>query len=171
MRLPRALVEELARTTSMAQSEWVAARAASDFARFRPWLEKIIQLKRQESACLAGSRPSGQQSRHPLGPSQPCRSPPDVYDPLLDEYEPGAGSAELAVLFDALRRELAPLVASDRRGRPRRSGITPSAAASGNPAATGQRSSSGPIRAIARGSSARRWPRRWASTSGAGGWT
>src|SRR5262249_19254144 len=45
-RLPRALVEELARTTSMAQSEWVAARAASDFARFRPWLEKIIELKR-----------------------------------------------------------------------------------------------------------------------------
>ena len=54
VRLPRTLVEELARTTSMAQSEWVAARAASDFGRFRPWLEKIIQLKREESACLAG---------------------------------------------------------------------------------------------------------------------
>ena len=54
VRLPRTLVEELARTTSLAQPEWVAARSASDFARFRPWLEKIIQLKRQESACLSG---------------------------------------------------------------------------------------------------------------------
>ncbi len=54
VRLPRALVEELARTTSLAQPEWVAARAASDFSRFRPWLEKIVQLKREEAACLAG---------------------------------------------------------------------------------------------------------------------
>ena len=52
VRLPRTLVEELARTTSLAQPEWVAARSASDFGRFRPWLEKIIQLKRHESACL-----------------------------------------------------------------------------------------------------------------------
>ncbi len=33
-----------------------------------------------------------------------------VYDPLLEEYEPGARSSELAVLFEALRRELVPLV-------------------------------------------------------------
>src|SRR5262249_21605586 len=51
-RLPRTLVEELARTTSMAQPEWVAARAASDFGRFRPWLEQIVRLKCEESACL-----------------------------------------------------------------------------------------------------------------------
>ena len=150
-RLPRALVEELARTTSMAQSEWVAARAASDFARFRPWLEKIVQLKREESACLAG------------GPTAAdgARAAGSAYDPLLDEYEPGARSADLAVLFDALRRELTPLVAaigecaSARRAEPRRTG----------------RSSSDRTRAIASGSSARPWPRRWASTSGAGGWT
>ena len=102
VRLPRTLVEELARTTSMAQSEWVAARAASDFGRFRPWLEKIIQLKREESACLAGSPATGQASE----------TAGSIYDPLLDDYEPGARSAELAVLFDALRRELAPLVAT-----------------------------------------------------------
>ncbi len=101
VRLPRTLVEELARTTSMAQSEWVTARASSDFGRFHPWLEKIIQLKRQESACLASS---------------PATSEPDkaasIYDPLLDDYEPGAKGAELAVLFEALRRELAPMVAT-----------------------------------------------------------
>src|SRR3954470_2805388 len=34
-RLPRALVEELAKTTSVAQQEWIAARRESDFGRFR----------------------------------------------------------------------------------------------------------------------------------------
>ncbi len=94
-RLPRSLVEDLARTTSMAQSEWVAARASSDFARFRPWLERIVRLKRDEASCLAV----------PGGGSSP-------YDPLLDDYEPGARSDDLAELFRALREELTPLVAS-----------------------------------------------------------
>jgi carboxypeptidase Taq len=122
VRLPRALVEELARTTSMAQSEWVAARAASDFARFRPWLEKIVKLKREESACLAGRTATD-------GPAG------SAYDPLLDEYEPGARSADLAVLFDALRRELTPLVAAIGEAVARRAGSgtgsSPSSSADG----------------------------------------
>jgi carboxypeptidase Taq len=93
VRLPRSLVEELARTVSLAQQEWIAARRDADFARFRPWLEKIVQLKRDESACLFQSESNG-----------------SVYDPLLDEYEPGARTAELKVLFQALRQELVPLV-------------------------------------------------------------
>jgi carboxypeptidase Taq len=94
--LPRALVEELARTSSLAQPEWVAARASSDFGRFRPWLEKIVQLKREEAACLA--------------PAFRDNMATDVaYDPLLDEYEPGAKSADLARVFQALQNELVPL--------------------------------------------------------------
>ena len=69
VRLPRALVEELARTTSMAQPEWVAARAANDFGRFRPWLEKIVQLKHEESACVATGPPR-------LAPMHPGRVGP-----------------------------------------------------------------------------------------------
>jgi carboxypeptidase Taq len=91
-KLPRTLVEELARTTSMAQQEWVEARKANDFARFRPWLEAIIGLKRQEAACLTtGGEP---------------------YDALLDEYEPGANGRDLGSLFAELRRDLVPLVAA-----------------------------------------------------------
>src|SRR5262249_48332300 len=89
-RLPRALVEELARVTSLSEQAWAAARRAADFARFRPWLEKVINLKRREADALAvSSAPS---------------------DALLDDYEPGARADELAGLFDALRRELVPLV-------------------------------------------------------------
>ncbi|CAN5663574.1 thermostable carboxypeptidase 1 [soil metagenome] len=89
-RLPRSLVEELARVTSSAQHEWVEARKARDFARFLPWVERIVTLKRQEARCLA---PEG-----------------DPYDPLLDEYEPGASAQDLAERFAGLRRDLIPLV-------------------------------------------------------------
>jgi len=91
-RLPRSLVEELARTTTVAQGEWVEARQANDFGRFRPWLESIVGLKRQEAACLADGG--------------------DLYDALLDEYEPGARARDLAPLFEALRRDLVPLISA-----------------------------------------------------------
>jgi carboxypeptidase Taq len=114
-KLPRTLVEELARTTSLAQQEWVASRAANDFARFRPWLEKIFDLKRQESACLAGAIPGGGPSsaaRPDGGHSSPLRAPgpAEIYDPLLDEFEPGATAAGLAGVFDSLKSELVPLI-------------------------------------------------------------
>jgi carboxypeptidase Taq len=89
-RVPRRLVEELVRTTSLAQQEWARARRHADFARFRPWLEKIIPLKRHEAECLGYEE--------------------TAYDALLDEYEPGARRAAVAELFGALRRELVPLV-------------------------------------------------------------
>jgi carboxypeptidase Taq len=89
-RLPRTLVEELARTTSLAQQEWVVARQKSEYSQFCPWLEKIVHLKQREAACLGGGTVT--------------------YDVLLDEYEPGATGPELARLFAALRRELVPLV-------------------------------------------------------------
>jgi carboxypeptidase Taq len=91
-KLPRDLVEELARTTTLAQQEWVTARRERDYKRFRPRLETILNLKRREAACL-GSGPSD-------------------YDALIDEYEPGARSADLARLFAALRDELVPLIAA-----------------------------------------------------------
>ncbi len=92
-KLPQTLVEELARTTSIAQSEWVAARAENHFNRFKPWLEKIFELKRQESACLK----EGTDAASP-------------YDPLLDEYEPGLTTQALEPMFSALKAELKPLV-------------------------------------------------------------
>jgi carboxypeptidase Taq len=89
-RVPGALVEAIARTTAQAQEIWIAARKASDFGRFRPWLEKIIGLKREEAAAIGG------------GP---------MYDVLLDEYEPGATAAGLAALFAELAPALRDLVA------------------------------------------------------------
>src|SRR5229473_1980393 len=52
VRVPRPLVEELARVTTLAQQEWEGARRDADFGRFRPWLEKIVALKRQEAEAV-----------------------------------------------------------------------------------------------------------------------
>src|SRR5438105_7697544 len=52
IRIPRSLVQESARTTSLAQQAWVVARQQSDFAHFRPWLEKIVRLKCREAEAI-----------------------------------------------------------------------------------------------------------------------
>jgi carboxypeptidase Taq len=90
-KLPQALVEELARTAVLGQQVWAEARAANDFARFRPLLEKTIELKRQEADALGYVE--------------------ERYDALLDEYEPGARTVEVRQVLGKLRDELVPLVA------------------------------------------------------------
>jgi carboxypeptidase Taq len=101
VKLPKELVEEIARVTTRAQQIWQEARQASDFASFEPWLEKIIHLKRQEAQAV-GYREA-------------------AYDALLDEYEPGATAAKITATFAALRDDLVPLVgtitASGRKPR------------------------------------------------------
>jgi carboxypeptidase Taq len=149
VRLPKTLVEELARTTSLAQGEWVAARSANDFARFRPWLERIFQLKRAESACLESGltlasaenvtrwKPPAHAEAAALDPASGGQSVRvSVYDPLIDEYEPGVRSAQLAILFQELRRELVPMVSaitSVGRGRTTGPSVGPNPAASHGP--------------------------------------
>jgi carboxypeptidase Taq len=90
VKIPKELVEELARVTTRAQQVWQEARQANDFAAFQPWLEKIVSLKRQEADAI------GYQNA--------------PYDALLDEYEPGATVAEISQIFAALREDLVPLV-------------------------------------------------------------
>jgi carboxypeptidase Taq len=100
IRLPRALVEDVARTTALAQKAWAAARAAADFEPFRPWLERIVALKRREAECVG--------------------FPDEPYDAMLEDYEPGLRTTVVARLFAALRRELVPLAArlAEARRRP-----------------------------------------------------
>lgn len=88
-KVPQALVEELARAKTIAQKEWAAARKDADFARFRPWLEKILSLKRAEADAVGYDT--------------------IPYDALLDEYEPGARSRDVAEVFARLRADLVPL--------------------------------------------------------------
>ena len=82
-RVPADLAAELARTTSLAQGIWAEARARDDVAHFLPTLARVIDLRRQEAAALAQGG--------------------DLYDALLNDYEPGITGAEIAAMFSRMR--------------------------------------------------------------------
>jgi len=91
-KVPANLASEIARVTSQAQGAWAVAREADDFKAFAPVLKEVVALKREEGAALSAGG--------------------DVYDAMLDDYEPGATAAELAAMFDALRPRLVNLRAA-----------------------------------------------------------
>jgi carboxypeptidase Taq len=92
VKVPVALVEELARVSTLAQQVWRDARRESRFSPFQPMLEKIVRLLREKAQAIGYTRVP--------------------YDALMDEYEPGATTAEISQLFTRLRAELAPLVSA-----------------------------------------------------------
>jgi carboxypeptidase Taq len=94
VKLPQALVEELARTAVLGQQAWVAARANNDFAAFKPLLEKTFKLKREAAQAIGYTE---------------C-----AYDALLDEFEPGALTSQVTRVLSGLRDQLVPLVAEIR---------------------------------------------------------
>ncbi|MCG6155491.1 carboxypeptidase M32 [Rubinisphaera margarita] len=100
-KLPQRLVEELSRVTTLSQQAWSQARKKNNFADFQPWLQQVIELKREEARCL-------QEDGGPL------------YDTLLDHYEPRMTTAELQATFQPLRDQLVPLVAeiAEAKNRP-----------------------------------------------------
>jgi carboxypeptidase Taq len=89
-RLPQRLVEEIARTAILGQQTWIVARRDNDFLALRPILDKLFRLKREEADALAQGA--------------------NRYDPLLDDYEPGQSSDEVAQVFAGLRDELVGLI-------------------------------------------------------------
>lgn len=88
-RVPEELATETARVTSKAQGQWAEARSNNDFKAFRPVLEEVVNLERTRAAALADGG--------------------DLYDALLEGYEPGTSGTEIQTLFDAMRPRLVAL--------------------------------------------------------------
>lgn len=88
-KVPADLASEIARVTSKAQGIWAQARADQDVAAFAPVLSEIISLRQQEGKAIAGDA--------------------DVYDTLLQDYEPGATADQLSAMFDEMRPRLVSL--------------------------------------------------------------
>ena len=82
IKLPATLVMELARAASVGQTQWVEARKKNDFKAFAPQLKKIFELKKSEAEAIGYAEVP--------------------YDALLDEYEPGAKTSEVAGILEAL---------------------------------------------------------------------
>lgn len=89
-KLPQSLVEELTRTSSLGQQAWQAARKADDFKIFEPLFTKTVELKQQEAEAIGYED--------------------NIYDALLDDYEPGESTTNVASVLAGLRDQLVPLV-------------------------------------------------------------
>jgi carboxypeptidase Taq len=85
-KIPPQLLEDLNRTTAEATVVWREARRKSDFQLFKGYLEKIVDLKRQEAEKL-------EYQDHP-------------YNALLDRFEEGATTDDVDNVFSALVPEL-----------------------------------------------------------------
>ncbi|HEY4825942.1 MAG TPA: carboxypeptidase M32 [Solirubrobacteraceae bacterium] len=89
-RVPTRLAADMARAASVGQQAWIAAREESDFVGFMPYLERNFELARRYVDCFDDAA---------------C-----AYDPLLDDFEPGARTADVTRLFDELKTELRTLI-------------------------------------------------------------
>jgi carboxypeptidase Taq len=93
-RVPAELAGEMAQVSGVAVAAWDEAKAASDFASFAPHLERQLELKHRYIECFPETA--------------------EPYDVLLEDYEEGMRTAEVARIFDRLKEELVPLVAGNR---------------------------------------------------------
>lgn len=98
-KLPTDLVAELARVGSLAQEVWKEARSKSDFAGFAPMLSQMIELTRRKAQCYAA------------GAGSNGKAGGELYDHLLDEFEPGITAARIESIFTPLRARLSGLIA------------------------------------------------------------
>lgn len=85
-RVPRRLVESLAKTCTLAREAWASARDANDGRVFKTQLARVVTLKREEADALANGG--------------------DRYEALLDEFEPFVSAATTEGLVEALAHEL-----------------------------------------------------------------
>jgi carboxypeptidase Taq len=93
-RVPADFVSEFARIAAVAQNTWEKAKHESNFPIFKPHLEKLVALRRQYADFFK--------------PYQ------HVYDPLLDDFEPGLKTAEVQEIFNGLRTKQVALIKAIR---------------------------------------------------------
>lgn len=82
-RVPSRWVADFARITTLAQTAWEEAKTDNKFEVFQPHLEEVVELRREYADFF---------------------KPYDhIYDPLIDDFEPGMKTADVQRIFNALR--------------------------------------------------------------------
>jgi len=90
IKVPPEMVAEFAQATTAAHPAWEKARKDNDFPFFQPHLEKLVDLRKRYADLFAPYE--------------------HVYDPLLDDFEPGMKTADVKAIFDTLRPQQVALV-------------------------------------------------------------
>ncbi len=86
VRIPADLAVALAQASAEGETAWEQARPQNDWLGFKPYLERILILKREQAAALGYAR--------------------EPYDALLEDYEPGETAAGLEPVFAQLKAAL-----------------------------------------------------------------
>ena len=94
VRVPAELRAEMARAAAEARPVWVRAKAESDYAVFRPALERNLELRLRYIECFDDVA--------------------EAYDVLFDDFEPETTTAQARETFDELKPELTQLIAELR---------------------------------------------------------
>lgn len=88
-KLPEKLVVEMSKQTALSVDTWKKAKAKKDFSKFKPELQKLLDLKKQASQILM-------QVKQTATP----------YDALIDIFEPHMTSEVISKVFNELREGL-----------------------------------------------------------------
>ncbi len=90
IKVPSRYYEELSQLAVESYAAWKEAREKDDFEHFRPYLERMVDLRREFSSYFSPYE--------------------HVYDPLLNEFEPGLKTKEVQQIFAELRPQQVALI-------------------------------------------------------------
>lgn len=93
VKVPAELISDLYRTTTLATEAWKKARADNNFSHFEPHLSQVVDLRTQYAEALGSE--SG-----------------NIYDALLDYFDPGLTSTYIDSVFSGLKPHLVELVSA-----------------------------------------------------------
>ncbi|WP_435064580.1 carboxypeptidase M32 [Halobaculum sp. EA56] len=88
--VPTELVEEISETSTEALGAWEGARAEDDFEQFAPYLEKLVDLKREYAEHIDPDR--------------------DPYAVLFEDYEPYLPLEQAEEVLETLKETLVPMI-------------------------------------------------------------
>ena len=86
IKLPKKLVTELSEQIGLANQKWAEAKKASDFSLFCHALQKVVRLTVEKANCLGYGE--------------------NIYDALLDEFEPGMKTSQVEAVLTRLEKRL-----------------------------------------------------------------
>jgi carboxypeptidase Taq len=89
-RIPAELIARKAALAPVSEQVWAEAKANNDFASFKPYLQQMVDLVRQQTDAVG-------YAEHP-------------YDALLAEYEPMVTVSSLKAIFEQLKAGLIPML-------------------------------------------------------------
>jgi carboxypeptidase Taq len=92
VKIPQDLAVSLAKATAEGETAWECTRPVGDWETFKPFLVKVVALKREEAEALGYAA--------------------EPYDAHLDDFEPGETAAALAPLLGELRLSLLRVLAA-----------------------------------------------------------